>query len=212
MHNSSTEVSGAGTGFSIFGSNANALENLSRFIEAILFVAEEPVTVKDLQKHLTAATGLMPAITEVNEQLEKLIDKYRNGDFAFELVALAGGYQFLTKPDVEMAVNAYLKAHHSKHLTTSQLETLAIIAYRQPVAKSEIERIRGVNCDFAIQKLLEKELIRIVGRSEGIGRPLLYGTSQHFMNHFGINSVDDLPRLRDLEQPAENTIGTPNEN
>lgn len=196
----------------IFGSNLRPLENLIKHIEALLFVAEEPISIKEIQKCLASAFGLTPAAAEVEQHVQALIEKYRNGDYAFELVAIAGGYQFFSKAEVEPAVHAYLKARNNKQLTTSQLETLAIIAYRQPVAKPDIERIRGVNCDFAIQKLLEKELIRIVGRSEGLGRPLLYGTSQHFMNHFGINSVDDLPRLKDLEQPAENTIGTPNEN
>ncbi|MCS6991072.1 MAG: SMC-Scp complex subunit ScpB [Chitinophagales bacterium] len=188
------------------------MNSIARFIEATLFVAEEPVTVKELQKCLATATGLTPTIGEVEQQLQALIEKYHHGDFAFEIVPIAGGYQFLSKPDVAPVAAAYLKTRHSKQLTTSQLETLAIIAYRQPISKPEIERIRGVNCDFAIQKLLEKELIRIVGRSDTVGKPLLYGTSQHFMNHFGINSVDDLPQLRDLEQPTENTIGSPSEN
>jgi segregation and condensation protein B len=109
-------------------------------------------------------------------------------------------------------VSEFLKSKLNKRLSTSQLETLSIVAYKQPISKPDIERIRGVNCDFVIQKLLEKELISIIGRSDEVGKPLLYGTSQFFMNYFGINSVDDLPKLKDLEQISDNVIGMPSEN
>jgi segregation and condensation protein B len=91
-------------------------------------------------------------------------------------------------------------------LSQSGLETLAIIAYRQPITKLEVEQIRGVNCDYSIQRLLEKDLIKIIGKAESIGKPLLYATSEQFMNHFGINSVKDLPQLKDIIN-EENTIG-----
>jgi segregation and condensation protein B len=91
-------------------------------------------------------------------------------------------------------------------LSKSGLETLAIIAYRQPITKLEVEQIRGVNCDYSIQRLLEKDLIKIIGKAESIGKPLLYATSEQFMNHFGINSVKDLPQLKDIIN-EENTIG-----
>jgi segregation and condensation protein B len=93
-----------------------------------------------------------------------------------------------------------------KRLSRSALETLSIIAYKQPVTKSELERIRGVNCDYAIQKLLEKELVAIQGRSDGPGRPLLYGTSDKFMDYFGLKSLDDLPKPKEFREPS-NQIG-----
>ena len=112
----------------------------------------------------------------------------------------------MTKAVYHDAVSEMLKISSQKKLTTSALETLSIIAYKQPVTKSEMESIRGVNCDYTVQKLLDKELVEIVGRKEGPGKPLLYGTSQKFMNYFGLKSIDDLPKLKDFEQ-VDNTIG-----
>jgi segregation and condensation protein B len=119
---------------------------------------------------------------------------------------IAGGYQFLTKGAYHNTVGVYLKQTMKKRLSRSALETLSIIAYKQPVTKSELERIRGVNCDYAIQKLLEKELVAIQGRSDGPGRPLLYGTSDKFMDYFGLKSLDDLPKPKEFREPS-NQIG-----
>jgi segregation and condensation protein B len=103
-----------------------------------------------------------------------------------------------------------LKQQSKRRLSNSALETLSIIAYKQPVTKSEIERIRGVNCDYSIQKLLEKELIEIRGKSEAVGRPIIYGTSPNFMEYFGINDMKDLPTPKDFA-PEENAIGEESE-
>ena len=188
------------------------MEGIQSHIEALIFVAEEPLSVKDIRECLVRLVGLELNKEEVESNIEVLIQKYHDGDYPFEIAPIAGGYQFLTKPAYQPTVIEFLKSKLNKRLSTNSLETLAIIAYRQPVSKPDIERIRGVNCDYTIQKLLEKELIAIVGRSEEVGKPLLYGTSQFFMNYFGINSVADLPKLKDLEQSAENVIGTPSEN
>jgi len=188
------------------------MEGIQSHIEAIIFTSEQPVTLKEIQATLVKLVGLELNKEEVESHLEILIQKYHEGEFAFEIVPLGGGYQFLTKPAYQNTVSEFLKSKLNKKLSTSQLETLSIIAYRQPISKPDIERIRGVNCDFVIQKLLEKELISMIGRSEEVGKPLLYGTSQFFMNYFGINSVDDLPKLKDLEQVSDNVIGTPSEN
>jgi segregation and condensation protein B len=109
----------------------------------------------------------------------------------------------LTKPAFHHTVGTYLKLTTRKRLSRAALETLAIVAYKQPVPKSELEKIRGVNCDYALQKLLEKELVSIVGRSEGPGRPLLYGTSQKFMDYFGLKGLEDLPRPKDFKEPDQ---------
>jgi segregation and condensation protein B len=105
-------------------------------------------------------------------------------------------------------VGEFLKLNSNKKLTKTALETLSIIAYKQPVAKSEIEQIRGVNADYTIHKLMEKELVEISGRSDGPGRPILYSTSEKFMDYFGLRSIQDLPKLKDLEI-EKNTIGEP---
>lgn len=188
------------------------MEGIQSHIEALIFAAEEPITVKEIQKVLANLVGTELTKEEIESHLDILVQKFHEGEFAFEIVPISGGYQFLTKPGYQNTVSEFLKTKLNKKLSTSQLETLAIIAYRQPVSKPDIERIRGVNCDFAIQKLLEKELVTISGRSEEVGKPLLYSTSQFFMNYFGINSIDDLPKLKDLEQPSDNVIGTPSEN
>ncbi len=188
------------------------MEGIQSHIEAIIFTSEQPVSVKDIQSILVKLVGLELNKEEVLSHIEILIQKYHEGEFAFEIVPLGGGYQFLTKPAYQNTVSEFLKSKLNKKLSTSQLETLSIIAYKQPISKPDVERIRGVNCDFVIQKLLEKELISIIGRSDEVGKPLLYGTSQFFMNYFGINSVDDLPKLKDLEQISDNVIGMPSEN
>jgi len=142
----------------------------------------------------------------IREALITLQEKYEAEDFSFGLVSLAGGYQFLTKPAYQSSISILLKQQSSKRLSTAQMETLSIIAYKQPVTKGEMEQIRGVNCDYSVQKLLEKELITIKGKSESVGKPLLYGTSDKFMEYFGINSLKDLPQPKDFSQ-EENQIG-----
>jgi segregation and condensation protein B len=117
-----------------------------------------------------------------------------------------GGYQFRSKADHHDVIAAFLQRDTVKRLTGAALETLAIIAYKQPVTKSEMEIIRGVSCDYTIQKLMERELVEIKGRSSEVGRPLLYGTSEFFLDYFGINSVDELPKLKEFAEP-ENQIG-----
>ncbi|MEY4134439.1 MAG: hypothetical protein RL386_789, partial [Bacteroidota bacterium] len=127
-------------------------------------------------------------------------------DFAFEIVEIAGGHQFMTKGAYHPTVATLLKQRNRRRLSQAALETLSIIAYKQPVSKSALEKIRGVNCDYALQKLLEKELVTITGRSEGPGRPLLYGTSEKFMNYFGLRSLRDLPQPREF-QSSDQVIG-----
>ena len=120
------------------------------------------------------------------------------------------GTSSLTKKDYYPTVSALIQHKAKKKLSVAQMETLAIIAYKQPITKSEIEHIRGVSCDYAIQKLLEKELVAISGKSEGPGRPIMYSTSDSFMDYFGIKSVKDLPQLKDLHL-EQNEIGQPSE-
>lgn len=143
---------------------------------------------------------------DVIKGLNEVSTKFRDDAFSFELVKSGGGYQFLTKPAYQASIGILLKQQSKKRLSNSALETLSIIAYKQPITKSEAEQIRGVSCDYSIQKLLEKELVEIKGKSDGVGRPLLYGTSQKFMDYFGINDLKELPTLKDFN-PEENMIG-----
>lgn len=142
----------------------------------------------------------------IESALEDLREKFQQDDFSFALEHLGGGYQFLTKPAYQTSISILLKQQSQKRLSTAQMETLSIIAYKQPITKGEIEQIRGVNSDYSVTKLLEKELIEIKGKSENVGRPLIYGTSSKFMEYFGINSIKDLPQPKDFSQP-DNQIG-----
>jgi len=141
-----------------------------------------------------------------------LDEKYQSDEYAFQLTKAGGGYQFLTKPAYQASIGIMLKQQSKKRLSTSALETLSIIAYKQPISKGEIENIRGVNCDYAVQKLLDKGLVEIRGKADTVGRPMLYGTSQKFMEYFGINDLNELPTPKDFTQEV-NTIGeSPEEN
>lgn len=146
------------------------------------------------------------AIDLLEKALVEIQEKYRSEEFSFSLEHIGAGYQFLTKPAYQASISILLKHQSQKRLSTAQMETLSIIAYKQPVTKTELEQIRGVNCDYSIQKLLEKGLIMIKGKSDSLGRPLLYGTSEKFMNYFGINDLKDLPQPKDF-LPDENQIG-----
>ncbi|HMR19270.1 MAG TPA: SMC-Scp complex subunit ScpB [Sphingobacterium sp.] len=177
-------------------------------IEALIFASEEGISALEIKNILQ--DGLLIDINkeEVLSFLTKIKTKYENEDMVFSLRQFNDRYQFLTKTTYHDVIRQLQVNRDKKKLSQAGLETLAIIAYRQPITKMEVEQIRGVNCDYSIQRLLEKGLIKIVGKSETIGKPLLYATSDQFMNHFGINSVRDLPQLKDIIN-EENTIGEP---
>lgn len=184
------------------------MELLKQHIEAIIFTSEQPTTIKDIQECLVTTYGWEMLKEEIEEEIAVIVEKYKDDNFSFELVEIAGGWHFMTKKDFYPTVATYLHQKSRKRLSGSAMETLAIIAYKQPITKTEVEHIRGVNCDHTVQKLLEKELITIAGRAEGPGKPLLYKTSALFMDYFGINSAKDLPKLKEIEVPEEeNTIG-----
>jgi len=143
---------------------------------------------------------------DIIEAIEVLTKKYQSDEYSFDVNHVGDGYQFLTKPAYQASIGILLKQQSKKRLSNSAMETLSIIAYKQPVTKGEMEQVRGVNCDYSVQKLLEKGLIEIKGKSENIGRPLLYGTSDQFMEYFGINDISELPTLKDFST-EENVIG-----
>jgi len=187
------------------------LDTLQTHIQALIFCAQAPVAIEDLQKCLSEVLQYEVSISDVLESIQEINERFAANDFAFQIYAIGGGYQFLTKPDYQDAIGLFLKQKSKRKLSASTLETLAIIAYKQPISKSGVEQIRGVSCDYAIQKLLEKELIQIKGKADTIGRPIIYGTTQKFMDYFGINHLKDLPQLKDF-QSEENAIGEISEN
>jgi len=183
------------------------MNQLAQHIESLIFVSEFPVTRKELKSCLEETFETEVHVTDLEQGLEEVITKYKSEIYSFEIAEVSGGYQFLTKGAYHNTVGTYLKQKNKRKLSKSAMETLAIVAYKQPVTKTEVEKIRGVNCDYSIQKLLSKELLDIAGRSEAPGRPLLYATSEKFMNYFGINTIKDLPKLKEFK-PADNEIGS----
>ena len=171
-------------------------------IEALVFASDKPLSALELTDYVNNALGFIEdraSIDQVETAVEGIKEKYDSEFYAFELKQSGGGWQFLTKPEYHKTVALINADKFIKKLSTASLETLAIIAYKQPITKSEIESIRGVNCDYAVQKLLEKDLVIISGRNEdAVGKPLIYATSKSFMDYFGINSADDLPKIREV--------------
>ncbi len=184
------------------------MNQLNQHIEALIFCSEQSLGMDEIAASLKLSYGWELSEEEILAATEVIKQKYFGEEFSFELVEISGGFQFLTKKDYFPTVNALIQHKAKKKLSVAQMETLSIIAYKQPISKSEIEHIRGVNCDYAIQKLLEKELISISGKSDGPGRPILYSTSETFMDYFGIKSVKDLPQLKDIHVES-NEIGQP---
>jgi segregation and condensation protein B len=179
---------------------------LQNHIEALIFCSPSPIRVNDLMACLAEMFGADIPEEDVTGALQRLEEKYLSDDYSFQLYKSAGGYQFLTKPAYQSSIGIMLKQQSKKRLSTSAMETLSIVAYKQPISKTEIENIRGVNCDYAVQKLLDKGLIEIKGKAESIGRPMLYGTTQKFMEYFGINDLTELPTPKDFAHEV-NTIG-----
>ena len=168
-------------------------------IEALIFASEKPLENTEITELINQAFGFLDAqITQdqVDVAVEGICEKYQSAFYPFEVVKSGGGWQFLTKKEFHPTIAQLNGEKFLKKLSTASLETLAIIAYKQPVTKGEIENIRGVNSDYSVQKLLEKELIIISGRNEELpGKPLVYATSKNFMDYFGINSPADLPKV-----------------
>jgi segregation and condensation protein B len=186
------------------------MQLLLQHIEALIFASEQPITGDEVLSCLKTVYGWELKKEQFQSLISELKEKYSSEDHSFELIEIAEGFQFLTKKEYHHVVNTLLQIKAKKRLSTAALETLSIIAYKQPISKSEIEHIRGVNCDYSIQKLLEKELIIISGKGDGPGKPLLYSTSKNFMDHFGLRSVKDLPQLKELHI-ADNEIGNPSD-
>ncbi len=184
------------------------MENLALHIECLIFSANPSISYDDIKDALEESLATTFSDTEISAQIDLLVQKYQKDTFSIEIIEISGGFRFMTKGAYHNTIGTYLKQNTNKKLSKSALESLAIIAYKQPVTKTEIESIRGVNSDYTIQKLLEKDLIEISGRSEGPGKPLLYSTTAKFMDYFGLKSIEDMPKPKEFE-PIENQIGEP---
>lgn len=171
-------------------------------IEALIFTAERPLTTLELCDMVNNALGFIEdraSLDQTEAAISAIREKYNSEFYSFEVRESGGGWQFLTKKEFHKTVAQINGDKFLKRLSTAALETLSIIAYKQPITKGEMEAIRGVSCDYAVQKLLEKELIVITGRNEKLpGHPLVYATSRTFMDYFGINSPEDLPKIREI--------------
>ena len=176
--------------------------NLIPHIEALIFASDKPLTAAEITELINTAFGFMDdkiLPEQVDAALEGIVEKYNSEFYPFDVRHSGGGWQFLTKKEFHKTVAQLNGEKFLKRLSSAALETLAIIAYKQPITKGEIETIRGVSSDYSVQKLLEKELIVISGRNERLpGHPLVYETSKSFMDYFGINTTDDLPKIKEV--------------
>ena len=166
---------------------------LAKLIEAALFAASRPLTADDLAL-------LEPGLTDaaVRAAIDEISDLYRNESHGVDLVHLAHGWQFVTRREYVDAIERAQLAQRTRRLSPAALETLAIVAYRQPVGRLEVEEIRGVDSGAVLDKLLERGLLEVVSRGDGLGRPLLYGTTPQFLDLLGLADLDALPRLDEL--------------
>ncbi len=173
------------------------LETASSVIESVLFVADEPLTVERLTELFDGELD-KKTIVEIMERISESYDGR-----PIQLIEVANGYKLCTKPEYGEWIKKFFREERKRTLSQAALETLAIIAYRQPITTPEIEEIRGVDISGVLKNLLEKNLIKIMGRKDVIGRPMVYGTTQRFLEHFGLKSLSDMPSLEEFQQVLE---------
>jgi segregation and condensation protein B len=164
-------------------------------VEAVLFASDESLTDSRLAKIVETS------VKQIRKSIKNLNDKYQANNNAFRIEQIAGGYQMLTLGTYNYWLKKLLRARSDSKLSPAALETLAIIAYKQPVIRADIEAIRGVAAGEVIRTLCYKGLVKIVGRAEILGRPMLYGTTKKFLEVFGLNTLKDLPKIEELKQP-----------
>lgn len=179
-------------------------ENRRHIVEALIFASDEPLTARQIIEILGSPEQTGPRLRmkddEVLSVVRDLNAEYVRAGRAFRIIQIAGGFQFATMPDFAEWLGRMVKEKAKRKLSQATLETLSVVAYKQPVTKPEIEAIRGVNADYAIQRLMERGLITIVGRAATAGRALLYGTTSDFLKHFGLNDLSELPKPREIEE------------
>ncbi|HAJ56264.1 MAG TPA: SMC-Scp complex subunit ScpB [Candidatus Omnitrophica bacterium] len=171
------------------------LEKIRSAVESLIFISNKPMTIEDLKQLFEDIDGAK--LREIIEALKKQLEDTNSG---IRIVEIAGGYQMVTSPENADMIKNFYKIKNTEKLSGPSLETLAIIAYKQPVTRVDIEAIRGVNVDGVVKSLMEKNLIRVVGRKEVIGRPFVYGTTRMFLDYFGLKSLDELPKIEEFAQ------------
>jgi len=176
------------------------IKNLKHIIESLLFVSEDPLTLDRIKRVIADSDT-----AEIRDALRTLFDEYRDRDGGFYLSEVAGGYQFRTQPDYNPYIRRMLKPN-APRLSKAALETLAIIAYKQPVIRSDVEHIRGVDCGGILRTLLERKLVRILGRKEIPGRPLIYATTKLFLEVFDLKNLKDLPTPKEIEEMSASPL------
>jgi segregation and condensation protein B len=179
------------------------LTNIKNIVEALIFSSDRPLSlkqIKDIINDEKVTSGLSADMKKIEEAVRELMEQYRGDEYSYRLMEIAGGFRFATKKDYAAWLAKLNKEKLKRKLSQSALETLAIIAYNQPITRGEIEAIRGVNVDYIIGALLEKDLITLKGRAETLGRPMLYGITNTFLEYIGIASINDLPPLKAIEE------------
>jgi len=166
-------------------------------VEAILFASDESLSAERIANIVEAS------VKQIRQHIQNLNDKYQASNNAFRIEQIAGGYQMLTLSSYNHWLKKLLRARSDSKLSPAALETLAIIAYKQPVIRADIEAIRGVAVGELVRSLMDKGLVKIVGRAEVLGRPTLYGTTKKFLEVFGLNSLKDLPKVEELKKPEQ---------
>ncbi len=170
------------------------VDELKPIIESLIYVSEEPITVKQLAVILEGES-----VSDIQTAADQLVEEFNERSGGLEVRQLAGGYRITTRLELSEYVRRYLKSQPSARLSLAALETLAVIAYKQPITIPEILEIRGVTSTSAIKTLLDRRLIVAKGHKQVVGRPMLYGTSKDFLIHFGLNDLSELPNLEDFE-------------
>lgn len=169
-------------------------------IEALIFSANDPVDAAKLCKVYEEVSGGMTISSgEVYDVIKALNEQYASSGRAFHIFEWAGGFRLATQPEYAPYVKSLHEIDSKRKLSRSLIETLAIVAYKQPVTKPEIDFVRGVDSDYAVRRLMELDLVDVIGRSESVGKPLLYGTTRDFLEKFGLSDIDSLPSLREIE-------------
>lgn len=179
------------------------MTNIKNIVEALIFSSDRPLSlkqIKDIINDEKVTSGLSADMKKIEEAVRELMEQYRGDEYSYRLMEIAGGFRFATKKDYAAWLAKLNKEKLKRKLSQSALETLAIIAYNQPITRGEIEAIRGVNVDYIIGALLEKDLITLKGRAETLGRPMLYGITNTFLEYIGIASINDLPPLKAIEE------------
>jgi len=177
--------------------------DIKNIIESLIFASEEQISAKQIREILSSFS-IKTDVNKIDQSVDALNEEYNQSGNSYEIIKVAGGYQFATRKEYGVYVGKLFDEKQRKKLSQSSIETLAIIAYKQPITRSEIEFIRGVNVDYIVNSLLERDMISITGRAETPGRPILYGTTDTFLKILGLNSVSDLPKLKEINEILQN--------